>query len=489
MPLASGAFGKVRWGRIGEKTKCVCKSATSSQPHADEYLEMEASMNAILSKAAPFSRHLAPWVGVCEVGGQKQLVWEACPGAQYPLSWYFDQPQPQLRELALDLGVIQREAGSGGGAGGSAKCLRATEEAALARKLLREMLQALVLFERAGVVHRDIKPANWLVDAHTHSLRLVDFGAACEARLIGGPEVRAVGSEIYMPPEQTPSMDAPYAFDVYSAAIVWLGTLVPALTSKRALDRFRSSVDYEYDHSVHEWLSHELAGRADGAPPSGLGEGSLALFEQGEEGRAAWRLLRAMMRADPRDRISASEALRGPYLGGCGASYHGGQAMRPESEPRGELKEVLDAPLDAPIDAPPLEECAVDFSCPLEGLPSLPEAADECELLHADEEVAMVAVRSAAHGLRFEDIPLSENAALPPGSPRVRIASVTDDHPTGQPRSDGDAGGTSLEEEVRAGDGVLALGALDVSELSAQRVQDLVDGWRSEWVQMRLLRL
>ena len=195
-----------------------------------------------------------------------------------------------------------------------------------------------------------------------------------------------------------------------------------------------------------------------------------------------------MMRADPRDRISASEALRGPYLGGCGASYHGGQAMRPESEPRGELKEVLDAPLDAPIDAPPLEECAVDFSCPLEGLPSLPEAADECELLHADEEVAMVAVRSAAHGLRFEDIPLSENAALPPGSPRVRIASVTDDHPTGQPRSDGDAGGTSLEE-VRAGDGVLALGALDVSELSAQRVQDLVDGWRSEWVQMRLLRL
>ena len=62
MPLASGAFGKVRWGRIGEKTKCVCKSATSSQPHADEYLEMEASMNAILSKAAPFSRHLAPWV-------------------------------------------------------------------------------------------------------------------------------------------------------------------------------------------------------------------------------------------------------------------------------------------------------------------------------------------------------------------------------------------------------------------------------------------
>ena len=31
-------------------------------------------MNSILCNVAPFSRHLAPYMGVCEVGGHKHLV-------------------------------------------------------------------------------------------------------------------------------------------------------------------------------------------------------------------------------------------------------------------------------------------------------------------------------------------------------------------------------------------------------------------------------
>ena len=391
------------------------------------------------------------------------------PGAQNNLRWYLDQPAGhQHVALAQDLGVIDATPRL-------AELLTPSEEASLARTLLREMLEALAVFESAGIVHRDVKPENWLVDARTHSMRLIDLGAACEssgaAATSGGATARAAGSEIFMPPERLVSEEAPHAFDVYSVAIVWLLTLVPALNSRRALLAFRTAVDGEHDHSIGAWLEHQvLSGSegtgSDGAGGAGGGDGALstitldrsfAFFSHGEDGRLAWRILRALMDPDPAQRITAAQALAGPYLGGCG----GGAAHRRERALRLDRLRGMGE-----------EECSADFSCALPlPVPEEAEAAGECALAHEEAECYSLHAPARDLGLELRDAPDGVE-----GAARVVIASVAEG-------SDAHASGL-----VHVGDALLAMGPLDVSDRSVSEVEALLSAWREETVQIRLLR-
>merc|ERR1719261_1635876 len=384
--MAHGAFGSIRWATMdggqswfdkwetmdaGQSwwatmdagLRCVAKCATSKKLHADEFLRVEAGLNARLSRRAPGSRHLAPFLGVASVAGVDYCLWAACPGADETLQQYLE-PTPRLPALARALGVV----------GADIDLLSEDEERALFRKLLKEILEAVALINLHGVVHRDIKPENVLVDTRTHSLRLIDFGAA---RAIDTPDTvmllasgenrdasfkatRAAGSRIYMPPER--SHTATMTYDVYSVAMVWLRALAPSLASKSMLDEFRTVVASEHQHLIEEWLDHGFELHAD--------DHRLFDFERttgpcvfsgdaGErEGKLAWRLLRAMMDPDPKERVTAAEALAGPYLGGCAG---------------------IDAAADTTVPA-----CTEDYSCYIPGHQATERSVEECEL---DDEV------------------------------------------------------------------------------------------------------
>ncbi|HKA86351.1 MAG TPA: serine/threonine-protein kinase [Haliangiales bacterium] len=95
---------------------------------------------------------------------------------------------------------------------------------ALARHV--ELLSALASAHRRGIVHRDVKPANLLYrrdpDAPASEAVLGDFGTA---HLIGDAERAAVGTPLYMAPEQRKGEATP-AGDVFSAGVILYETLV-----------------------------------------------------------------------------------------------------------------------------------------------------------------------------------------------------------------------------------------------------------------------
>ena len=185
-PLGSGTFGCVRWGQL-DGDLVVCKTAKAAELRASTYLATEAYINAHLCGATP--DHLAPYLGSCTVGDEKVLVWSAS-GERTLMSGEYDD----LLLLARDLGC---------------------SEAELPRVLMRQLLSAIGHVHARGVVHRDIKPENLLVDPASHTLRLIDFGSACE---IGGwftqrgfQADRGPCSVLYCAPEQLLRQEAPCA--------------------------------------------------------------------------------------------------------------------------------------------------------------------------------------------------------------------------------------------------------------------------------------
>lgn len=96
--------------------------------------------------------------------------------------------------------------------------------AALVAVLLDQLLSALEVVHRAGIVHRDVKPENLLLDATGRGrprLRLGDFGVAVHPhlpRLTSGSGV--VGTDGYMPPDQAAGAEPAPWWDVYAAGVV-----------------------------------------------------------------------------------------------------------------------------------------------------------------------------------------------------------------------------------------------------------------------------
>jgi dual specificity protein kinase YAK1 len=102
----------------------------------------------------------------------------------------------------------------------------------LMQTVLRQVVQALCLFRRAGVLHLDIKPENLvLVDLESPRVKVIDFGSS---RLIGDPIGHFyVQSRWYRAPEVVLELAAGFEADMWSvgatAIELFLGTpLVPA---------------------------------------------------------------------------------------------------------------------------------------------------------------------------------------------------------------------------------------------------------------------
>ncbi|MGH7618508.1 MAG: serine/threonine-protein kinase, partial [Gemmatimonadaceae bacterium] len=121
-----------------------------------------------------------------------------------------------------------------------------------ARRLLRELADALGYAHRNGVIHRDIKPDNILIDADTGRAMITDFGIARAAT--GGDSARltatgaAIGTPTYMSPEQaTADRDIDGRSDLYSLGAMayqmltgdppFIGASTPAVMVKHVTEQ------------------------------------------------------------------------------------------------------------------------------------------------------------------------------------------------------------------------------------------------------------
>ncbi len=105
--------------------------------------------------------------------------------------------------------------------------------------LMKSMLAGVIEAHRMGVVHRDLKPENVLLcgdpNAGNFDLKILDFGIA---RAVNAPASArsggAVGTPLYMAPEQMTSADAvgPPA-DVYSLTVMFYELLMEAPPQSR----------------------------------------------------------------------------------------------------------------------------------------------------------------------------------------------------------------------------------------------------------------
>ncbi len=109
----------------------------------------------------------------------------------------------------------------------------------IAAGLMKSMLAGVVEAHRMGVVHRDLKPENVLLCGDPYAgnfdLKILDFGIA---RAVNAPASarsgNAVGTPIYMAPEQMTSADAvgPPA-DIYSLTVIFYELLMEAPPQSR----------------------------------------------------------------------------------------------------------------------------------------------------------------------------------------------------------------------------------------------------------------
>jgi serine/threonine protein kinase len=128
--------------------------------------------------------------------------------------------------------------------------------------IIRSILTGLGEAHRMGFVHRDLKPENVLLvgDPHTgdYNLKILDFGIA---KAVGGARSAtsgAVGTPLYMAPEQMTAADAVGpAADIYSVSVIFYELLMEASPQARwePISRNRSDVPAVIDALIEKGLS------------------------------------------------------------------------------------------------------------------------------------------------------------------------------------------------------------------------------------------
>jgi serine/threonine protein kinase/uncharacterized protein YecT (DUF1311 family) len=146
----------------------------------------------------------------------------------------------------------------------------------MAVRILREVASALAYAHSQGIVHRDVKPENiFLEETGIDRALLADFGIA---RLLGATSEltltgTAIGTPLYMSPEQVDGRDVDGRSDIYSLGLVgwemlagrrpWAGeTIYAIIYSQRydhlpSLNRLRSDVPRRVQRAIDRALAKD----------------------------------------------------------------------------------------------------------------------------------------------------------------------------------------------------------------------------------------
>ena len=299
----------------------------------------------------------------------------------------------------------------------------------------------------------------------TKTLRLIDFGSACDMSgwtKKAGYRGQNIGprSILYCAPEEFVNEEYPYAFDIYGIAITWLRTVLAqdgtnttddmasvGLGDEEQLFRWRISVR-DFGHNLISWEEYAEVSVSivkfllvwyaiyvhiannnffyfDAQLHNTLPYGWHSLFGSSREGIHALRLLSSMMSYSPAQRISASEALLGPYLN-------------------------ADCSADAPPDLPP----AMPFSL-MSHVQRWKKAKEvqygECRLEDLFTEVVAVEL----------EYPLKINFQKQKDG-RIMVTRIEDD---------------ATKMQVQEGDSLLAIGSIDVETASLEHINELLEQW------------
>jgi len=91
--------------------------------------------------------------------------------------------------------------------------------AAESLRIMRCVLDALVVAHQKGIVHGDIKPANIMYDQHQKNYIITDFGAAYSNQRDFDGEKKIIGTPAYMSPEQLAGSRLDGRSDLFSLSV------------------------------------------------------------------------------------------------------------------------------------------------------------------------------------------------------------------------------------------------------------------------------
>ncbi len=444
--LGNGTFGGVHLAideASGEMLIAKCARAVDSRAkdNAAAYLEIEGCIN---SKLCPSlnntdATNIAPYLGEVVIDDTKYLIWKA--SGTLTLEAYIELDDGWL-QLAKDLGVALNADAAEENENNYETSIdeRHLLHNQLAAEVLRQLLEGLAYCHSRGICHRDIKPANILVDPVSNTLKLIDFGSACDMsswsnnKLGYRGENKGPRSILYCAPEEFVDEKSPYAFDLYSTAITWLRTLLSddnMRSESIALDETEYAYGLGDEDNLFQWriavrdFGHNLVSWEEYATlHNTLPHGWNALFGSSRQGIQALRLLSNMLSYSPHDRMSASEALLCPYLNpGCDAEA----PDLPPAMPWSVMSHIKRWRMDK-VD----EECKIDdlFT----------------KVVAVEVNVADLTLRSKQRGHGTEVTVLGGKS-------------------------------NTGESDIHDGDALLAIGSIDVENSSLEHVNELLQQW------------
>jgi len=105
--------------------------------------------------------------------------------------------------------------------------------------ILSNVLEGWGYVHPESVIHQDIKPASIMIDESAHWLLSVDFGIAKAARMNYCGQGLAVGSVLYLFPEQAAAQETDRRCDIYAMGMVLFAPLAGRLPLRQDEDEKR----------------------------------------------------------------------------------------------------------------------------------------------------------------------------------------------------------------------------------------------------------